>query len=376
MGYREDFKKTINFQEPEHCVIDFGGNPLSRMEGRSMEYLLEYLGFTPGREDMTRFGYNSPMDERIMEKFHIGVRSVGKILVPESKLARTISDTENIDEWGIRRKFTGQYWDIVESPLRDADLTDVRNYPWPDGDTISEEELKLFEHRAKDIYENSDYVICAEHPVYGVFELGCWMFGFDDFLMKMILEPEIVKEFFEIILDYQKKVIKKYYGKIGPYIHYTSSGDDFATQTSTFVSREMFRQQVAPFLKERIDYTKKHTDAAYLHHSCGNVFSIIDILIECGVDILNPIQPAAAEMMPSNLKKTYGKSIVFHGGVDTQQLLPYGTKEEIREAVGTIMRQMRGNGGYIFACAHNIQEDVPPENIVYMLEAADEYGRF
>lgn len=227
---------------------------------------------------------------------------------------------------------------------------------------------------AKRLMEQTDYVICAEHPIYGVFELGCWMCGFDDFLLRLGIEPEFVMKFFDKIWEYQKRVIEIYYGALGKYIHYTSSGDDFATQSSLFMSVDMFREFVKPYLQKRIAYTKTFTDAAFLHHSCGSVFPLIPDLKDTGVDILNPIQPKASFMSPENLKSHYGNDIVFHGGIDTQEILPFGTKQSVEDTVENTINIMNQNGGYIFAAAHNIQEDVPPENVVYMFEAARKFG--
>jgi uroporphyrinogen decarboxylase len=208
----------------------------------------------------------------------------------------------------------------------------------------------------------------------GIFEMGCWLFGFEYFLTQMAMEPEFVASFFELFLDYQKKVISTYYGALGPYIHYTSSGDDFATQNGPFISPEMFMEQIAPFFKERISYTKSFTEAAFLHHSCGSVVELIPALIDCGVDILNPRQPKARDMNFDILKKRHGKDIVFHGGFDTQEVLPFLDRDEIIAEVRRLMDTLGANGGYIFAAAHNIQEDVPPQNIVVMFEAAKKYG--
>jgi len=122
-------------------------------------------------------------------------------------------------------------------------------------------------------------------------------------------------------------------------------------------------------------YTKKFTDAYFLHHSCGSVFPLISELIDAGVEILNPIQPKAVFMDPANLKNNYGDKIVFHGGIDTQELLPYGNKNTIEESIKNTIEILNKKGGYIFAGAHNIQEDVPPQNLVYMLEAARKFGR-
>ena len=169
-------------------------------------------------------------------------------------------------------------------------------------------------------------MICADLPVYGVFELGCWMCGFEHFMIQMALNPGFVEKFFDIYWKYQKRVTEIYYSYLGKYIHYTASGDDFATQNSLFVSRRMFQKYVNPYLKMRIEYTKQFTDAAYLHHSCGSVYDIIDDLIYAGVDILNPIQPGTTNMEPERVKADFGDKIVLHGGFDTQAVLPFGER--------------------------------------------------
>ncbi|HEY5586089.1 MAG TPA: uroporphyrinogen decarboxylase family protein [Ruminiclostridium sp.] len=376
MGRREDFKRILKHEQPEKLIIDFGGNPLSSMEGCSMYTLLEYLGYDiPDEIEVLPFGEVRRLDERLLKHFDIDTRSVGKILKPQVSQYKKISDNEYIDEWGIRRIFTGLYWDAVGCPLKGATKEDLDKYQWPDPESIDKAEVEEFAKQAKKLYKDTDYIICAEHPVYGIFELGCWMCSFDDFLLKMAIDEEFIHRFFEIVLNYQKKVIDIYYGALGKYIHYTSSGDDFATQTSLFVSPNMFRELIKPYFKERINHTKKYTNAAYLHHSCGSVFPIIDDLADAGVDILNPIQPKASHMQPENLKKVYGSRMVFHGGIDTQDILPFGTKESIEETVRQTIDVMNKDGGYILAAAHNIQEDVPPQNLVYMLEAANKFGK-
>lgn len=376
MGRRQNFFDTMQHRRPENVIIDFGGCPLSTMEGRSQEYLLDFLGYAGNRQEQRLlFGQTRRIDERILRFFDVDTRSVGQILTPRESLFQQISDREYVDEWGIRRIFTGVYWEAVDAPLKNADVKDLEQYPFPNPDSLEEEELKQIEQEAKRLYETTDYVICGEHPVYGIFELGCWLCGFDNFLYRMAAEPEFVELFFEKVLAYQKRVIEQYYGRIGKYIHYTSSGDDFATQNGPFVSPSMFREQIAPYLKERIAYTKKFTDAYYLHHSCGSVYLLLPDIIRSGVEILNPIQPLVKDMEPGRLKEEFGSRIVFHGGIDTQNLLPFQEKEQIRETVEQVMDIMLAEGGYIFAAAHNIQEDVAPEKLAVMLETARKAGK-
>lgn len=375
MGRRENFEKTMRHEKPEGLIIDLGGNPLSSMEGESENKMLEFLGFGKKEGDDLPFGKTRRLDNRLLEYFDIDTRSIGEIFVPQDSLFEKISDEEYIDEWGIRRKFTGLYWESVSTPLKDATLAELNAYPFPDPMSIRPQEIAAHAARAKELYETTDYVICAEHPVYGVFELGCWMCGFEDFLYRMAADEEWVHRFFERVLDYQKKVIEQYYTAVGPYIHYTSSGDDFATQNAPFISPNMFRDLVKPYFKERISYTKQFTKAKFLHHSCGSVYSLIDDLIDSGVEILNPIQPKAADMQPQKLKDTFGSRIAFHGGIDTQELLPFGSDSQIEETVHRTIEIMNRDGGYIFAAAHNIQPDVNPRSLTVMLNAARKYRK-
>ena len=342
MGRREDFARTMRHEKPENLIIDFGGNPLSSMEGESENKLLEFLGLGKKQGGDLPFGKTRRLDERLLKYFDIDTRSVGEIFTPQDSHFQKISETEYIDEWGIRRRFTGLYWESVNTPLKGATLEELNAYRFPDPDSI---------------------------------ELGCWMCGFEDFLYRMALDEEWIHRFFERVLEYQKKVIQRYYTAVGPYIHYTSSGDDFATQNAPFVSPDMFRELVKPYFKERIAYTKRFTKAKYLHHSCGSVYRLIDDLVDCGVEILNPIQPKAADMQPRGLKAAYGEKIGFHGGIDTQELLPFASESQIEETVHETIEILNRDGGYIFAAAHNIQPDVNPRSLTVMLNAARKYRR-
>lgn len=369
MTRRERFAATLRHEPPDSLVLDLGGCPLSSTEGGSHKRLLAHLGIAPGDDGVRWPSRPGRLNEQLLERLDIDTRSVGGILEPESALAQRVSDMEYVDCWGLRRQFTGQYWEIVEHPLRGATTADLAAFDWPDPARIPDATLDTVRDEARALYEETDYVVCGEHPVYGVFELGCWMCGFDEFLMRTLAEPDFVAAFFDRVLDYQKAVIERYYGRIGTYIHYTSSGDDFATQGSTFLAPGLFRSAVAPYFAERIAHTKRFTNAAYLHHSCGNVFALVPALIECGVDILNPIQPAAPEMAPARLAEAYGRCVVFHGGIDTQNVLRAGTPEDVAAHVAEVARAFRGTG-YVCAAAHNIQDDVPPENVVALFDTA------
>jgi uroporphyrinogen decarboxylase len=122
---------------------------------------------------------------------------------------------------------------------------------------------------------------------------------------------------------------------------------------------------------------KAKGEVKFLLHSCGSVRALIPDFIDVGVDILNPIQVSAAGMDTAELKKEFGKDMCFcGGGVDTQEILPRGTPEQVRDEVKRRLDDLAPGGGYIFAAVHNIQADVPPENLQAMYETLQEHGRY
>jgi len=277
----------------------------------------------------------------------------------------------------VPRAWTGQYWDIVNPPLRGATLDDLEAYPWPNpAQWIDPAALEAYRGEARRLWQETEYTVVGEHPVYGVFELACWMCGFDDFLWRLAGDQPFVHRLFAILLDLQKQFIAPYYQAIGEYIHLTTSGDDFGTQAGPFLSPRSFRELVKPYFLERIAFTRQFTPAYFWHHSCGSVYALLPDLLEAGIDILNPVQPGAFMMEPERLKAAFGDRLVFHGGFDTQGVLPFGTVEQIEAEVQRVMKALKPNGGYIFSAAHIIQDDVPPENVLAMYRAARRFGSY
>ncbi|MBW2570122.1 MAG: hypothetical protein JRE47_12355 [Deltaproteobacteria bacterium] len=223
--------------------------------------------------------------------------------------------------------------------------------------------------KAKKLKEDGKYVVIAEHPYFGILELGMWLFGYDGFMMNMAINPDMVKTFFEIVTNIQLTVAEQYYGELGPYIDLTTSGDDFGTQRAPMISAEMFDELIGPFFMERIRRTKELGQCYYWHHSCGSVYDLLESLIRCGVDILNPVQLSADNMEPKKLKDAFGGRIVFWGGVDVQQFLPNARVEQVKEHVDYLRETLGKDGGYVIAGAHNMQDDIEPENIAALVEA-------
>lgn len=152
-------------------------------------------------------------------------------------------------------------------------------------------------------------------------------------------------------------------------------GTDFGTQNSVFCSVASFRELWFPYYKQVNDWIHLHTNWKVFKHSCGSVERFIDSFIECGFDILNPVQCSATGMAPEHLKSNYGDRITFWGGgVDTQQTLPFGTPEEVRDQVLRRCEILSPGGGFVFNTIHNVQSGTPVENIVAMIDAVHEFN--
>jgi len=152
--------------------------------------------------------------------------------------------------------------------------------------------------------------------------------------------------------------------------------NDIASQHGPLISPDTYRRLIKPKDRKLFEAVKKKSDAKIFYHLCGACRHFIPDLIEIGVDILNPVQVAARDMDTARLKKDFGKGITFWGGVDTQRVLPYGTPEQVRDEARRRIDDLAPGGGFVFATVHNIQNDVPPENIMAAVETLHEYGLY
>ena len=369
MTHRERFYNAVMHKPVDRAVFDLCGSPQTIVDyDVTKDELSRLLGLTGEKQG------DFCLDERVLVHLDIDTRKIGGMPTPASShCTSNEADKTFTDPWGIEYMYTNGHYEICGNPLRDATFEEIEAYEFPNPDNIDMTLLEKWAGDARYLHENTDYAVVAEHPVLGVFELGCWMFGFDDFLYRCAGEPETVRMFFDRVLAYQKKVIEKYYIALGPYIDCTTSGDDFGTQTGPFLSKDMFQELIKPYYMERVQYTKRFTKAFYKHHTCGSVYDFIPDLIDCGVDILNPIQPGVYMMEHERLKKDFGDKITFWGGIDTQHLLPAGNPEDVKKEVQRILSIMDHNGGYILSPAHTIQYDVPAQNVLALYEGAKEY---
>src|SRR3989339_410870 len=364
MTHRERVLKCFAHQEADRVPVDFGGW-LCGIKPAAYKRLCAYMGvpFKAGDDSYTP-------SEKILEHFDIDFRRVDA-KKPAHAQTRGNPDGSTTDEWGITRIYSSGDNQIVDFVLKNASIADLASYPWPDDSGTGR-----YEHTydAAQVLREKGFAVVAQPDIDGVFELSCWLCGFERMLMDIVADLDFVHALFEKITQLQEKFALNYYSACGSLVDMTQFGDDLAMQTGPFFSLEMYRELIVPYQKRYMDAVKKRTQAAIFHHCCGSVYQLIPGLMEAGVQVLNPVQISAADMDPARLKKEFGKQITFHGGIDVQKVLPYKKPQEVRDEVKRILDIMAPGGGYILAPSHNIQDDVPPENIVAMYEAALEFG--
>ena len=247
------------------------------------------------------------------------------------------------------------------------DLQALERFPLP---RISPEELQYLRKRARYLYENTDKALFGWFNG-SIFETGQFLSGFDTFFMRLAGEPGFSRRLLERLTQAVIEDLKLYLEAVGEYIQVIGFGDDLGFQNGPQIDPRLFRSLVKPLLREIYGTAHALCPAKVFLHSCGSVHEFIEDFIEIGVDILNPVQTSAAHMDVETLKERFGERIVFWGGgADVQNILPRGTPEEVRRDVRHRIEVMQPGGGFVFAPIHNLQADVPPENITAMYEEA------
>ena len=243
MDSRQRFALAMRHQAADRVPLDIGGTSLTGMRPGCQARLRKLLGFT-GQPAATWRG----IDERLLEWIGSDFRSVGAIVSLPSPHTQALSATTRVDCWGIRRELVGGDWQITRHPLRDATVDDLAAFPWPEP-RIDEGLLATWEAQAKQLRAEGRHVVVGEHPVFGILELGCWMCGYDDFLMRLAADPDFVLRFFDRVFAIQMRVIEQYYSVLGPHIDLTTSGDDFGGQNGPLISPRMFAALHRPLLR-------------------------------------------------------------------------------------------------------------------------------
>lgn len=370
---RERALMSLNHQVPDRIPLDLGSTNCTTMTKVAYDNLKKYLGI----ERETRFMMENFqivfIDEEVLQILEIDTRGVH----PQPVFFKNIVDDRTyFNEFGIKYHMPeeGLYYDMVEHPLAGKSIEELKDYEWPDPARTMD--LSGVRERAKNLKEGNQYLLVGDMIDTGIFE-PCWYLrGFENFLVDLLTDQDFVTTLLEGMYNYQLKRYSLFLQEAGEFLDVVFVGDDLATAESVIMSPKTYRDIIKPYHKEYFKNLKKLAPhARLLYHSCGSIFSFIPDLIEVGVDILNPVQVSAQNMDTKVLKEKFGGELSFWGAIDTTRVLPRGTKKEVKEEVRKRIDDL-GPEGYILTSVHDIQPDVPPENVITMFEEARNYGVF
>lgn len=289
------------------------------------------------------------------------------------------------DEWGVGRKRIdldgeGFLLEVCYSPLEDLhpDEIDLDEYPWPDpydpGRTAD------LEDRAQNLFDDTDLALVGR---FGgtIMEQAAFIRGYENWMIDLVTYPEFARALMNRIADIQIVLDRVGIQKAGRYLSiFKASGDDLGMQDRPLFSDQVWQEILRPILSRRWKAARmalNQADASHvklMFHSDGAIRNFIPDLIQDGIDVLDPIQKHCPGMDFNQLKADFGSQLVFHGGVDTQQLLPFGTVAEVQRETRRTLKALGPDGGLIIGPAHNVQPDVPPENLVAMCQTVLDHG--
>jgi len=207
-----------------------------------------------------------------------------------------------------------------------------------------------------------------------LFEWGTFLRRLDNFLMDLLLAPDDVARLLDALMERHLKTLENVCKAVGDIADILRFGDDLGMDTGPFMRPDIYQRLFKPRHKILCDYVKEHSSMHTFLHSCGSIYKLIPDLIEAGFEILNPVQINSRDMEPERLKKEFGEYVTFWGGgADTRSILNKATPPEVKDHVRKNIEIFAPGGGFVFNTVHNIMPDVPPENIIAMFEAIDEY---
>jgi uroporphyrinogen decarboxylase len=377
MTRRERVLAALEHREPDRVPMHM------TITVNAYNNLKAYLGLDIDEEPKVGRWTGVPIHPQVADAFGLDIiRLPNPLAKGKNRPQLTDPEAAFIDEWHcqwykVARPGGSFYYEIVDPPLADATVDDLDDFPWPEPEDVMEGAEEQF----REIRENTDLAIMTKIGG-AVFELATYMRGMQQWYTDLALNPEFATALMARIAEIQAQRDINALKVVGQYIDILRlSGEDLGTQQRPLISLSMFRRLVRPHLEKVWDTAREallaqNPRGKIMLHSCGSIRPFLADWVEMGLDVLDPIQVSARGMDTAEIKKEVGHQLAFHGAIDTQQVLPFGTPEDVRQEVRRRIKDLAPGGGYILAPVHNVQEDVPPENLVAMRDAVEEFGYY
>lgn len=382
MSSRQRLLTALKHKEPDRVPFDLSSTAVTGIHEVAYRGLRQALGL-PQRE---------PVIWHLMQQLawvdddvHEALQTDAKGLRPKPPSAWQLRFSEDADytyytdEWGlVRRKqrVGGYYFDLCRSPLPGATSpADFARYPFPD--PVDEARFVGIKELAEKVRAEGRAFVLGNISA-GMLEMGLWLRGFENFFCDLAGNRPLAEAICDKVIELKMRYWEKALARFGHLVDVIQEGDDYGGQHELLVSPRLWRAVFKPRLRQLCAHIKRCAPhVAIFFHSCGSIFEIVPDLIEVGVDILNPVQVAAAGMDSAKLKREFGQNITFWGGgVDTQRVLPFGSPQAVADEVKRRLDDFAPGGGFVFNTVHNIQADVPPENILTMVKTVRQWGGY
>jgi uroporphyrinogen decarboxylase len=380
MTSRERLLKALDHDVPDRVPIDLGGNQ-SGIHKNAYAALTRALGLPGDAPIMDAVQQLARPSEAILERFHIDTRYVAAEPAESWKggIVRAERDGrlwhDLTDEWGVRWSMPDDqqlYMDITHHPLADATIGDLAGYPWPKGDDPSR--FAGLRERALELRKRTPYAVIS--GISGVVYETCWYLrGLEQWFCDLKFDPAFCAALLDRTLAFWLDWFRLFLKEAGDVVDVIMIGDDLGGQSGPLFDPKIYRELVKPRHERLVWHIRRETSAKIWYHTCGSCLAYIPDLIDNGINILNPVQTSAKDMVPADLKRRFGHEIVYWGGgCDAQHVLSRGTPAEVAADVRRNLAAFMPGGGYVFAGIHNIQGEVPPENVIALFDTAYENG--
>lgn len=377
--HRERVLAAVRHQQPDRIPFDLGSTLVTGITRGAYLRLAEALKIDPGPVELCDTIQQLPyVSDNILEALGADTRGLIPNFGRKRPDVQKNGETEwFVDEWSVRweRPAGALYFSIAQSPLAQEHAID--SIPWPD--PAADALFDGLAERARRCHE-AGYAIILESLCAGVFEMCCRVRGTEMFMMDLVMQPEyactLMDRFVSLKIAYYESAARRF----GRYVNFIREVDDIAGQQNMLISPQMYRDLLKPRHKALFDAQTRlfGTDDFFIwFHSDGAVREILPDMLEIGMNVLNPVQTSAFGMDAAGLKRDFGQNCAFWGGgADTQHVLPHSSPENVRDHVKNAVSALSRGGGYVFGTVHNIQDDVPTENILAMLEAFNEVRNY
>ncbi|MDH7499937.1 MAG: uroporphyrinogen decarboxylase family protein [candidate division NC10 bacterium] len=375
MTHRQRVLQALRHQQPDRVPIDLAGTFASTITLGGYERLKEYLRIEKETIVMSKRSQVAQPHEEVLRYFDIDTRGI-QPRGPAGWVDRLFPDGSYQDEWGVIRSRPpgGGHFYVSGPPFAgEPSVEDIRKHPWPD--PFDPGFVEGIAGEAQRLHQETDFAVVLNLPV-GFVHQAQFLRGYEEWLTDLLLHPVFAEALMDKVLEIQRIIGERMIEAGNGHFDLLFYGDDLAFQGGPMMSLELYRKMIKPRHRQLFSHLKSKARVPLVFHSCGSVYPLLEDLIEIGVDCINPVQVSAKDMDTRRLKEEFGDRMAFWGAIDTHRVLPFGTPEEVRAEVKRRIEDLAPGGGYILNSVHNLQPEVPPENIMAMFEAAKEFGKY